>query len=162
MLQPIQIAELLPREALEKNMRVCLSLIFQMSIGINTYFTERRQKKQQQLQKIIIKYFYLLTRAAEGVFARTYCVNTPRKIMLKFKTPYFFHILLRCCLCNSVLIWAKVFSGQRLIFSATLNLLYHLLFFNLCHACCIVMVHTVYRCFSVQLEVVYVARAGSS
>ena len=60
--------------------------------------------------------------------------------MSKFKTPYFFHILLRCCLCNSVLISAKVFSGQRLIFSDTLNLLYHLLFFNLCHACCIVMV----------------------
>ena len=59
--------------------------------------------------------------------------------MLKFKTPYFFHILLRCCLCNSVLIWAKVFSGQRLIFSATLNRLYHLLFFNLRHASCIVM-----------------------
>ena len=45
MLQPIQIAELLPREALEKNMRVCLSLIFQMSIGINTHSTERQQKK---------------------------------------------------------------------------------------------------------------------
>ena len=45
MLQPIQIAEHLPREALEKNMRVCLSLIFEMSIGINTHFPERQQKK---------------------------------------------------------------------------------------------------------------------
>ena len=45
MLQPIQIAEHLPREALEKNMRVCLSLISQKSIGINTHFPERQQKK---------------------------------------------------------------------------------------------------------------------
>ena len=45
MLQSLQMAESSPREALEKNMRVCLSLIFQMSIGINTHSTERQQKK---------------------------------------------------------------------------------------------------------------------
>ena len=71
---------------------------------------------------------------ANGVY-----VISPQTILSKFKT-YFFHILLRCCLCNSVLIWAKVFRGQRLIFSAILNLLYHLLFFYLRHASCIVMV----------------------
>jgi len=42
MLQPIQIAESLPREALEKNGGVYLSLIFQKSIGINTHSTERQ------------------------------------------------------------------------------------------------------------------------
>ena len=75
-----------------------------------------------------------------GVTTSNVRLNTPQTILSKFKTYFFFHILLRCCLCNSVLISAKVFSGQRLIFSDTLNLLYHLLFFNLCHACCIVMV----------------------
>ena len=75
-----------------------------------------------------------------GGHAETHTAKSPQTILSKFKTPYFFHILLRCCLCNSVFISAKVFSGQRLIFSDTLNLLYHLLFFNLCHAFCIVMV----------------------
>ena len=75
---------------------------------------------------------------AGGVANGVYVIS-PQTILSKFKT-YFFHILLRCCLCNSVLISAKVFSGQRLNFSAILNLLYHLLFLNLCHACCIVMV----------------------
>ena len=65
---------------------------------------------------------------------------SPRTILLKFKTYFFLNILLRCCLCNSVFIWAKVFRGQRLIFSAILNLLYHLLFLILPHNCCIVMV----------------------
>ena len=45
MLQPIQIAEGMPRKALEKNGGAYLSLIFQKSIGINTYFPERQQKK---------------------------------------------------------------------------------------------------------------------
>jgi len=76
---------------------------------------------------------------AGGVANGVYVIS-PQTILSKFKTYFFFHILLRCCLCNSVLIWAKVFSGQRLIFSATLNRLYHLLFFNLRHASCIVMV----------------------
>ena len=76
---------------------------------------------------------------AGGVANGVYVIS-PQTILSKFKTYFFFHILLRCCLCNSVFISAKVFSGQRLIFSDTLNLLYHLLFFNLCHACCIVMV----------------------
>ena len=75
-----------------------------------------------------------------GVTTSNVRYNTPQTILSKFKTPYFFHTLLRCCLCNSVFISAKVFSGQRLNFSAILNLLYHLLFFNLCHAFCIVMV----------------------
>ena len=70
MLQPIQIAELLPREALEKNMRVCLSLIFQKSIGINTYFHREVAKKLPLLQKIIIKYFFLLTRGRRGGFCQ--------------------------------------------------------------------------------------------
>ena len=45
MLQSLQMAASLPREALEKNGGVYLSLIFQKSIGINTYFTERQSKK---------------------------------------------------------------------------------------------------------------------
>ena len=70
---------------------------------------------------------------------RTY--NTPQTIFSKFKTPYFFlNIRLRCCLCNSSFIWAKVRSGQRCSLSANLNLLYHLLFLILPHNCCIVMV----------------------
>ena len=42
MLQSLQMAEHLPRKALEKNGGVYLSLIFQKSIGINAYFTERQ------------------------------------------------------------------------------------------------------------------------
>ena len=45
MLQSLQMAASLPREALEKNGRVYLSLIFEKSIGINTHSTERQQKK---------------------------------------------------------------------------------------------------------------------
>ncbi len=45
MLQSLQMVQSLPRKALEKNMRVCLSLISQKSIGINTHSTERQQKK---------------------------------------------------------------------------------------------------------------------
>ena len=49
-------------------------------------------------------------------------------------------MLLRCCLCNSTFIWAKVRSGQRWSFSANLNLLYHLLFLILPHNDSLVMV----------------------
>ncbi len=45
MLQSLQMVQSLPREALEKNEGVYLSLIFEKSIGINTHFTERQQKK---------------------------------------------------------------------------------------------------------------------
>ena len=65
---------------------------------------------------------------------------SPQTILSKFKTYFFLNILLRCCLCNSIFIWAKVRSGQRWSFSANLNLLYHLLFLILPHNCCIVMV----------------------
>ena len=83
---------------------------------------------------------HIMTWGVAGGMTSVRRCKSPQTILSKFKTYFFFHILLRCCLCNSVLISAKVFSGQRLIFSDTLNLLYHLLFFNLCHACCIVMV----------------------
>ena len=76
-----------------------------------------------------------------GSHAESYSDISPQTILSKFKTPYFFlNILLRCCLCNSSFIWAKVRSGQRCSFSANLNLLYHLLLFILPHNCCIVMV----------------------
>ena len=64
----------------------------------------------------------------------------PHKQFCQNLRHYFFHILLRCCLCNSVFIWAKVLRGQRFIFNAILNRLYHLLFLILPHNCCIVMV----------------------
>ena len=41
MLQSLQMVQSLPREALEKNEGVYLSLIFEKSIGINTHSTER-------------------------------------------------------------------------------------------------------------------------
>ena len=66
--------------------------------------------------------------------------KSPQTILSKFKTYFFLNILLRCCLCSSIFIWAKVRRGQRCSFSANLNLLYHLLFFILPHNCCIVMV----------------------
>ena len=54
------------------------------------------QKKCWLLQKIINEYFYLLTRAAKGVFAKTVGVNTLRKIMSKFEETslllFFCHI----------------------------------------------------------------------
>ena len=67
-------------------------------------------------------------------------MNTPQTILSKFKTYFFLNILLRCCLCNSTFIWAKVRSGQRWSFSANLNLLYHLLFLILPHNDSFVMV----------------------
>ena len=83
---------------------------------------------------------HIMTWGVAGVIASVRRCKSPQTILSKFKTYFFFHILLRCCLCNSVLIWAKVLRGQRLIFSAILNLLYHLLFLILPHNCCIVMV----------------------
>ena len=76
-----------------------------------------------------------------GCHAESYSDISPQTILSKFKTPYFFlNILLRCCLCNSTFIWAKVRSGQRWSFSANLNLLYHLLFLILPHNDSLVMV----------------------
>ena len=72
---------------------------------------------------------------ANGVY-----VLSPQTILLKFKTYFFLNILLRCCLCSSIFIWAKVKSGQRCNLSANLNRLYHLLLLILPHNCCIVMV----------------------
>ena len=52
--------------------------------------------------------------AMRGGHAKSYSDISPQTILSKFKTPYFFlNMLLRCCLCNSTFIWAKVRSGQR-------------------------------------------------
>ena len=78
--------------------------------------------------------------AMRGCHAESYSDISPQTILSKFKTYFFLNILLRCCLCSSSFIWAKVRRGQRCSFSANLNLLYHLLFLILPHNCCIVMV----------------------
>ncbi len=90
------------------------------------------------------EYKYLLSAYQDlglaGVKPSNARIYTPQTILSKFKTYFLLNILLRCCLCNSIFIWAKVRRGQRCSFSANLNLLYHLLFLILPHNCCIVMV----------------------
>ena len=90
------------------------------------------------------EYKYLLSAYQDlglaGVTTSNVRYNTPQTILSKFKTYFLLNILLRCCLCSSIFIWAKVRRGQRCSFSANLNLLYHLLFLILPHNCCIVMV----------------------
>ena len=104
--------------------------------------TSPRQYHKKCLVSIgfTVQYKYLLANGIGGIPNWRGRIYPHKQFCQNLRPPYFFHILLRCCLCNSVFTWAKVFSGQRLNFSAILNLLYHLLFFNLCHACCIVMV----------------------
>ena len=83
---------------------------------------------------------HIKTWGVAGVKPRLPRNISPRTILSKFKTYFFLNILLRCCLCNSTFIWAKVRSGQRWSFSANLNLLYHLLFLILPHNDSLVMV----------------------
>ncbi len=108
------------------------------------------------------QYKYLLANGIGGIPNWRGRIYPHKQFCQNLRPPYFFHILLRCCLCNSVLIWAKVFKGQRFIFSAILNLLYHLLFFNLRH--CFLYRHgrTVRRCYRVSSRWLIVARAGNS
>ena len=87
------------------------------------------------------QYKYLLANGIGGIPNWRGRIYPHKQFCQNLRPPYFFlNTLLRCCLCNSIFIWAKVRSGQRWSFSANLNLLYHLLFLILPHNDSLVMV----------------------